>query len=133
MEEGGFVFTNSNKTTLVRYKGASSSVEIPSTVTAISNFAFEGCTTITSITIPAKVTSVGNRAFMGCSNLKYIKCEADLETILSWNSDWRKTGVESNTFPVGWLGNKWDLDENGVFTLKEEVDLTKMLLIRGVS
>lgn len=38
-------------------------------VTAISQYAFGGCTNLTSITIPASVTSVGGQAFSMCLNL----------------------------------------------------------------
>ena len=37
----------------------------------IGDYAFNGCTSLTSITIPSSVTSIGNSAFSGCSNLEY--------------------------------------------------------------
>ena len=42
---------------------------IPDDVTNIDNYAFEGCTGLTTVTIPAGVTSIGHRAFYGCSGL----------------------------------------------------------------
>ena len=56
----------------------SGSVLIPSTVTyngitysvtSVGNWAFEGCTGLTSITIPSSVKSIGWGAFSGCSGL----------------------------------------------------------------
>ena len=38
-------------------------------VTGISDYAFYGCSGLTSVTIPNSVTSIGNSAFSGCSGL----------------------------------------------------------------
>ena len=45
---------------------------IPDSVTSIGNYAFSGCTGLTSITIPDSVTSIGNYAFSGCTGLTSI-------------------------------------------------------------
>ena len=42
---------------------------IPASVTSIGNYAFYGCSGLTSITIPASVTSIVYSAFFGCSGL----------------------------------------------------------------
>lgn len=42
---------------------------IPSTVTAIKNYAFYYCQGLTSVTIPNSVRTIGDRAFCGCINL----------------------------------------------------------------
>ena len=57
---------------------------IPSSVTSIGNFAFDGCSGLTSVTIPSSVTSIGDWAFYGCSGLTSVK--VDLETPLSISS-----------------------------------------------
>ena len=45
---------------------------IPDSVTSIGDFAFFGCSDLTSITIPDSVTSIGDFAFFGCSDLTSI-------------------------------------------------------------
>ena len=39
-------------------------------VTEIEDYAFEGCTGLTSIPIPNSVTTIGDYVFYGCSNLQ---------------------------------------------------------------
>ena len=45
------------------------SVTIPNSVTSIGNYAFSGYSGLTSVTIPNSVTSIGNYAFQNCSSL----------------------------------------------------------------
>ena len=42
---------------------------IPNSVASIGDFAFSGCTGLTSVTIPDSVTSIGGNAFAMCDNL----------------------------------------------------------------
>lgn len=42
---------------------------IPDGVTQIKDYAFYGCSSLTSVMIPASVTDIGNYAFYGCNNL----------------------------------------------------------------
>ena len=48
------------------------SITIPNGVTSIGDYAFYRCSSLTSITIPEGVTSIGYRAFSGCSRLTSI-------------------------------------------------------------
>jgi len=54
---------------LTKYSGSDSHVTIPDNVTAIGDYAFSWCETLTSVTIPDSVTSIGTEAFFKCKNL----------------------------------------------------------------
>jgi len=59
------------------------SVTIPNSVTAIFDYAFYYCSGLTSITIPDSVTSIGDYAFYGCSGLTTIRYQG---TAAQWNA-----------------------------------------------
>lgn len=74
MEEGGSIVTG--------YRGSPQNVVIPSGVTKISSYAFQGCTSLVSITIPSSVTEIGYNAFRYCNNLNAVYI-TDIERWLS--------------------------------------------------
>ena len=53
------------------------SIEMPSSVTSIGDYAFRGCSNLTSIEMSTSVTSIGDRAFYGCSSLTSIVIPAE--------------------------------------------------------
>ena len=67
-------YTSNDKLGNYAFKGCSglTSMIIPSGVTAIGKEAFYGCSGLTSLTIPSSVTSIGNWAFDDCSGLTSI-------------------------------------------------------------
>ncbi len=56
---------------LLFYGGTSvlKTVQLPSTIQTIGDYAFNGCSAVTDINLGDKVTSIGNYAFSGCSSL----------------------------------------------------------------
>lgn len=65
------VLFNKNKTNLIQYPIASTitSYAIPSGVTNIENYAFQGAVKLVNITVPPSVTSIGQNAFQYASGL----------------------------------------------------------------
>ena len=69
----GVLFTKDKKTVIRCPAGKiESNFSIPNSVTSIGDYAFSGCSALTSIEIPNSVTSIGSSAFCGCSNLTSI-------------------------------------------------------------
>ena len=61
---------------------------IPGTVTDISQYAFDGCTSIASVYIPQSVTSIGQYAFNGMNSLKTVRYAGS-------QADWLKINISS--------------------------------------
>ena len=57
------------------------SITISNSVESIGNYAFSGCSELTSITIPNSVKSIGNYAFSGCSGLTSITIPNSVKSI----------------------------------------------------
>jgi len=76
------VLFNKNQTTLMYApKNKTGSYIIPSSVNAITDYAFNYCTGLTAITIPSSVTSIKDYTFYHCSGLTAITLPTSLTTI----------------------------------------------------
>ena len=99
-----YYFDDANLTATVTYRGSYSSeyydeytgdVVIPATVTyggntysvtCIRQYAFYGCSGLTSVTIPNSVTGIGEKAFDGCSGLTSVVWNAKSCAGDNWSS-----------------------------------------------
>ena len=89
------------------FNPASGSVTIPSqvtysgttySVTSIGDYAFYGCSGLTSVTIPNSVTSIGNNAFFFCSSLTSVTIPNSVTSIGDW-AFYYCSGLTSVTIP----------------------------------
>ena len=56
-------------------------ITIPSRISCINNYAFYGCTSITSVIVKEGVTEIGNYAFKDCTSLTDVKIPGSLSII----------------------------------------------------
>ena len=81
-DQDGVLF-DSNETTLLLYPSNKSgeSYEIPSGVSMIDKYAFNGCVYLNSVIIPDSVTVIGEYAFDGCTGLSEISISDNITKI----------------------------------------------------
>jgi hypothetical protein len=101
---GDFQYTSTGTAVnITKYTGPGGAVTIPDTiqgmpVTSIGEYAFNGCTGLTSVVIPDSVTSIGDQAFFGCTGLTSITIPDSVTSIGEWAFAWC-TGLTSITMP----------------------------------
>ena len=76
------------------------SLTIPSSVTEIGESAFQDCRGLTSLAIPSGVTSIGRYAFKGCSGLTSLTIPSGVTSIGN-GAFWGCSGLTSLTIPSG--------------------------------
>ncbi len=79
----GILFSRSQTMLITCPGGKTGSYTIPNSVTAIGEWAFSGCTNLTSVTIPNSVISIGGRAFAN-SRLTYVMIPDSVTAIGEW-------------------------------------------------
>ncbi len=82
--QGGVLYDKKMTKLIVCPAGKEGSIEIPTGVTSIGDYAFGKCSNLTSITIPDSVTSIGYGAFDNCSNLTNITIPNRVTSIESY-------------------------------------------------
>ncbi|MBR4017758.1 MAG: leucine-rich repeat domain-containing protein, partial [Oscillospiraceae bacterium] len=93
------VLFNKDKTALISAPGAiSGHYTIPASVTSISNYAFQGCSSLTDITISSNVTTIGNGALSYCSGLTSITIPNSVTSIGTYAFQYC-TGLTSIAIP----------------------------------
>ena len=83
------------------------SLTIPSSVASIGNEAFHGCCGLTSLVIPSGVTSIGDEAFYGCSGLINLTIPSSV-TRIGWSAFEGCSGLTSLVIPssVTWISGE---------------------------
>lgn len=90
IEDLKYSLNTTEQTAEVRYHEYRGAIVIPTTivtdglkysVTSIGDYAFHGCTGLTSITIPSSVTSIGHFAFSECRRLTSIEIPNSVTSI----------------------------------------------------
>ena len=100
------------------------SLTLPSGVTEIGDYAFFGCSGLTSLTLPSGLTEIGHKAFNGCSGLTSIYVYAEklpnMESYVFGGCDAKKCTVY---VPKGTYDDYW-LSEFGYFENIVEFEAT---------
>ena len=99
---GDNYYTSNDKLGDWAFSGCSglTSLTIPSGVTSIGDKAFKGCSRLTSLTIPSGVTSIGDWAFSGCSGLTSLPIPSSVTSIGNY-AFYGCSGLTSLTLPSG--------------------------------
>ena len=99
---GYHYFTSNDKIGDYAFYGCSglTSLTLPSGVTKIGGGAFFNCSGLTSLTLPSGVTSIGNYAFSGCRGLTSLTLPSGL-TEIGYGTFSGCSGLTSITLPSG--------------------------------
>ena len=94
------MYTSNDKLGDYAFYGCSglTSLTLPSGVTSIGYRAFEGCSGLTSLTIPSGVTEIGSSAFYGCSGLTSLTIPSGV-TSIGYGAFAGCSGLTSLTIP----------------------------------
>ena len=100
--DDGFIYTSNDKLGDFAFYGCSglTSLTLPSSVTKIGCYALSNCIGLTSLTLPSGVTSIGNYTFYGCSRLTSLTLPSGVTEIgeLAFSGC---SGLTSLTIPSG--------------------------------
>ena len=101
----GITFNNSSSNPLYYAKNLyinnnlATEIDIPSSITSIGAYQFQGATCLTKVTLPSTITSVGANAFYGCTNLESINLGATGTTKVSSNAFYGCSKLAAIEFP----------------------------------
>ena len=98
---------------------------IPNSVTSIGDYAFYGCSGLTSITIPNDVTTIGNSAFSDCSGLTSVTIGNSV-TSIGWGAFYGCSRLKSVT-----IGNS--VTSIGSYAFSDCSGLTSVTIPNGVT
>ena len=124
-EDGQFDYSvNDGKVTIDKYKGGDENVTIPSIidgqpVTAIGDYAFAFCDSLSSVTIPGCVTSIGSSAFSYCTSLASVTIPSSV-TSIGTRTFYQCTSLASIQVSSS---NQYFSSQNGVLFNKQKTEL----------
>ena len=123
---GNFCYTSNDKIGDYAFFGCSrlTSLTLPSGVTEIGDYAFCG-SGLTSLTLPYGVTKIGDYAFRDCSGLTSLTLPSDVTEIGDF-AFWGCSGLTSLTLPSG-------VTEIGDYAFRDCSGLTSLTLPSGVT
>ena len=101
------------------------SLTLPAGITSIGNYAFKGCSGLTSLTLPAGITYIGYEAFRGCSGLTSLTLPAGITEIRDYTFE-GCSGLTSLTLPAG-------ITSIGSYAFKGCSGLTSLTLPDGIT
>ena len=121
------MYTSNDKLGDYAFYGCSglTSLTLPSGVTSIGYRAFEGCSGLTSLTIPSGVTEIGYSAFYGCSGLTSLTIPSGV-TSIGGCTFYGCSGLTSLTIPSG-------VTEIGNYAFSGCSGLTSLTIPSGVT
>ena len=100
-DAGGFCIKD-NELVNMRPTYAIGEITIPDSVTSISDYAFNDCTSLTSVTIPDSVTSIDDWTFSSCTSLTSIEVSGNNKNYSSADGVlFNKDKTELITYPAG--------------------------------
>jgi hypothetical protein len=116
------------------------SVTIPNSVTSVGQHAFYGCSGLTSVTIGSGVTSIGGSAFSGCSSLYSVTIPNSVTSIGSYAFD-GCSGLQKVIVPdiAAWCGiNFGDATANPLYYVHhlysdKSTEITELVIPDGVT
>jgi len=107
------------------------SVTIPNSVTSISDFAFYECNGLTSVTIGNSVTSIGTKAFYNCSSLTSVTIPNSVTSIgdraFSGCSGLTSVTIGSGVTSIGYYAFSGCSSLSDVYCLAKNVPTTKSI------
>lgn len=86
--------------TVMRYTGTETDVQVPDGVTVIGKHAFEARTAVASVTLPDSVVIIEDYAFSGCTSLADVKMPAST-AIIGWHAFRGCKSLADVTIPAG--------------------------------
>ena len=69
---------------IISNRASMTSVDFPSGITSISDYAFRNCTSLALTSLPSGITSIGRSAFSSCTNLALTSLPSGVTSIVSY-------------------------------------------------